>query len=201
MTKYQQDFLARVKDPHAWPALQRGDFLQTLNDFADLAAATHKTEGYLAAFLVYQQLVEEMVKVLVDCSTFFIQCGVFPLEYRGAKLSRKMFGQLLIELEAGVTDDHTIRLLSKCRTLNDLRVRMVHKITLKESLTDIKRRASCAKRLFDEIFELYSHIYEDFRLAFKDHKKYVKDLEEMANENKKHANRSVHRIAQNSGSR
>ena len=182
MTRYQRDFLTRVRDSDAWPGLQRGDFLQTLNDFADRAAATHTTEGYLAAFLVYQQLVEEMVKVLVDCSTFLIQCRVFPLEYRGPKLTRKMFGQLLVELETGITDNHTSRLLSKCRTLNDLRIRMVHKITLKESLADIKRRASRAKRLFNEIFTLYDEIYDDFRLAFKDHKKDIEELEDMVNE-------------------
>ncbi|MBA4389956.1 MAG: hypothetical protein C0399_03360 [Syntrophus sp. (in: bacteria)] len=183
MTKYQRDFLSKLKDHDAWPALQRGDFLQNLNDFADSAAATHATEGYLAAFLVYQQLVEEMVNVLVDCSTFLIQCRVFPLEYRGTKQSRKkMFGQLLIEFEAGIMDAHTSTLLSKCRTLNDLRIRMIHKITRKESLTDITRRASHAKRLFDEIFELYDHIYEDFRSSFKDHKKDIAELEEMLEE-------------------
>jgi hypothetical protein len=183
MTRYQRDFIARLKDSGIWPALQRGDFLQNLNDFADRSTATRSTEGYLAAFLVYQQLVEEMVSVLVDCSTFLIQCRVFPLEYRGTKQSRKkMFGQLLIELEAGVMDVHTSRLLSKCRMLNDLRIRMVHKITLKESLTDITRRASHAKRLFDEIFELYNQIYEDFRLSFKDHKKDIAELEEMVEE-------------------
>ena len=182
MTRYQREFLTKLRGSDAWPALQRGDFLQTLNDFADRAVATHTTEGYLAAFLVYQQLVEEMVKVLVDCSTFLIQCSVFPLEYRGPKVSRKMFGQLLVELEVGVTDEHTTRLLSKCRTLNDLRIRMVHKITLKESLTDIKRRASQAKRLFDEIFTLYDQIYDDFLLAFKDYKKDIGELEGMVNE-------------------
>ena len=156
MTRYQGTFLTKLRNSDAWPALQRGDFLQNLNDFADHVAATHTTEGYLAAFLVYQQLVEEMIRVLVDCSTFLIQCRVFPLEYRGAKLSRKkMFGQLLIELEAGVMDDHTSRLLSKCRTLNDLRIRMVHKITRKESITDINHRASRAKRLFDEMIPVH----------------------------------------------
>lgn len=183
MKTYHRQLLAKLEDRNLWPRIERPEFIQALHDFANAAHARRTTEGYLAALLVYHQLVEEMTKVLIDCSTFLLQCRVFPEEFNGRRPDRqRMFGQLLAELEAGVVNDDTHRFIEKCRSLNTLRIRIVHKITLKTDFRDIRRQASQTRKLFDDIWSIYDTSYDSYRDAFGDHRKDLDDLAELANE-------------------
>lgn len=176
---YHKDIIERVKDSENWPGPKRAHFLDELNNVADEAFDKNTIEGYLAALLIYHQLTEELLKIIIDCSIFYIQLSVFPQEYSKKDLNGKMFGQIIQELKHSVLDEKTKKLIDQSQKLNALRIRMVHKLTLKSSLNDIKRQGKQAKKLFDSIFELYDDIYENYRVTFKDFKKYPEELEEL----------------------
>ena len=180
--KYKIDVLNKLRDSDNWPAFDRPDFLEKLNDVADDAFTQKTIEGYLAALLIYHQLCEEMMKVLIQCSSFLIQCSVFPHEIKSKRINRLMFGQIINELEKGILDTDTKQFIEKSKKLNSIRIKMVHKLTDKTSLNSIERQIKPAKKLFDELFKLFDDIYDDYRVAFSHYKKNIEDLEELVDE-------------------
>lgn len=177
---YSNLLFYRLEDSERWPKFERADFMQQLNSFADDVYFKNTTEGYLAALLVYQQLCEEMIKLLIECSNFLIQLSVFPGEIKPSIKEGAMFGQLLLELEKGVLDNNIKLFILECRKLNDLRIKMVHKITLKTSIEDIKKQSRKAKDIFDKIFNLFETEYEFYKVNFHDYKKNIEDMRESA---------------------
>lgn len=176
---YHRDIINRIKDLDNWPEPERGDFLDILNDVADKSFNQDTIEGYLAAILIYHQLTEELIKILIDCSEFYIQLSIFPQKLKKRNLKGKMFGQLIEELKHCVSDNYTTKFIKLSQELNSLRIGIVHKLTLNKSLIDIKEHCKKTKEVFDLIFELYEGIYDNYRVTFKDFKKYPEELEEM----------------------
>lgn len=176
---YHRNIIKRIKDSDNWPGLERAEFLDKLNEVADAAFEKNSIEGYLAAVLIYHQLTEELLKIIIECSVFYIQLRVYPQEFHPKKSKRKMFGQIIQELKHGVIDDEIKMLIKKSEDLNSLRIKIVHKLTLKSSLGSIKTQCKKTKRQFDEIFELYDTIYDNYRVTFKDYRKYPEELEEL----------------------
>jgi len=176
---YHRKIINRIKDSENWPEPERGDYLDILNEVADNSFNKDTVEGYLAAVLIYHQLTEELIKIIIDCSEFYIQLSIFPQQYAKRDLNGKMFGQLIKELKHSVSDNCTKKLIDQSQKLNALRIEIVHKLTLSSSLIDIKKQCKQVKKLFDSIFELYENIYDNYRVTFKDFKKYPDELEDM----------------------
>lgn len=169
---YQKELYKRINDSGKWPRFESPDFLTDLNNLADTAYSKRTIEGYLAALLIYHQLCEEMIKILIQCSGFFVQCAIFPNEITECDLDKKrMFGQLLDELKKGIVNSRIHQLIKKCEELNELRIKMVHKITLKTSITDILLQSKKAQKLFDEISGIFTAEYDNYRATFHECKK------------------------------
>lgn len=164
--EYQKKLYNRINDNKEWPHFQKSDFLGILNSFADKIYLKKTTEGYLAALLIYHQLCEEMIKILIECSSFFVQCAIFPNEIKATDLKKKMFGELIKELKRGSTDKEIEIFIKKCENINSLRIRIVHKITLKTSMEDILRQSRQAKKYFDEISKIFNEIYDKYMISF-----------------------------------
>jgi len=168
---YKTEIIARIKDSDKWPAFTRPDFLQELNDVADDAFSKGTVEGYLASVLIYHQITEEMIKLLVECCEFLVQIAVFPREIQFRHGDRSMFGKILNELENTLSFEHKREFIEKCNELNRVRIRMVHKLTAKSSLADIKRQSLTIKDIFDQIYRIQNDIYNKFRVSFHSYKK------------------------------
>src|SRR5690242_10587933 len=92
---YQKELLLRIRDNEKWPSFGRPTFLNELGEIADDAYAKNSIEGYLASLLIYHQLCEEMVKLLLRDCQFFIQLSVFPSEIHFPEKRRLTFGQII----------------------------------------------------------------------------------------------------------
>jgi hypothetical protein len=175
---YSQDLLNKLRDSDNWPHISRHEFLDELNELADTAFEKKTIEGALASLLIYHQITEDMIKTLINCSTFFLQLTIFPSELIHRDLSGKMFGQLINELKHSVVDENIKVFIKKSQELNSTRIKMVHKLTLKSSIKEISKETLKVKKLFDAIFELYAEIYDSYRVTFSYYKKYIVELEE-----------------------
>jgi len=63
----------RIRNSSQWPSFENSSHLSDLDTLADDANALDTLEGYLAALTIYHQLCDEMAKLLVKDSEFFIQ--------------------------------------------------------------------------------------------------------------------------------
>ncbi len=92
------------------------------------------------------------------------------------------FGELLWEYEKTVQLDESAEFIKKCKQLNQIRVNMVHKITLKSSVASISKQTQRCKQLFEQIWELFDSIYDNLCGVLGDYRKNIEDFEEIANE-------------------
>lgn len=165
---YHEEVLKKVENKD-WPEFKRRLFLSQLDDLAEKMYSEKTVSGYLASFLVYQQLCEEWVKLLIECSDFRMQCALFPQEIRPRLIERKTFGQLIVELESGVCDDEIRTFIKLCKDLNNLRIKMVHKITSKDTIKDIGKQARQGKGLYDRAYTVFDSIRDRYHMTFSDY--------------------------------
>ena len=170
---YEEDLIRRVRNLEAWPSFARPDFLEQLNELADAAFAKDTIEGYLASMLIYHQLSEEMLRLLVRDSQFFIQLAVFPSEIVFPERKRMMFGQVIDDLQSTVSFPGKKKLIEKASELNRIRIRLVHGLTAQTTLAEIKDQIAEAKTIHNELYELFDEAHDHFRVCFKDFRKDV----------------------------
>src|SRR5271165_6190206 len=97
---YEDDIKHRVRTTELWPDFESPEFLDRLNGIAAESLAKNTIEGALASVLIYHQLSEEMLRLLLQCAQFFIQLAIFPAELTFPQRRRQMFGQLVEELRS-----------------------------------------------------------------------------------------------------
>lgn len=180
--KTRKDLLDILRDNTKWPDFDRPGFLSELNTLADDCFSQGTIEGYLASMLIYHQLCEELLRVLIRISHFYLQCRVFPLQLRDRKLEKLTFGQLISEYEKSLQSEGSNDLINKCNQLNQIRINMVHKITLKTSLSAISQQTRRTKTLFDDIWMLFDRIYDGFRAGLGDCRDDIESFEALLNE-------------------
>ena len=168
---YARALIWRVKDSSRWPSFERGDFLDKLDALAAKAFSTKTTFGYLAAVLIYHQLCEEMIGLLIRDSEFFIQLSIFPTEIHFRQRKKYMFGRLLEDLKSTIEFEHKKDIIQKAEQLNTIRIQIVHGLTKRTSLKEIRGNALKMKRLYEGIYRDFDEALDWFRLCFKDFKK------------------------------
>ena len=142
----KKQIIAKLIDSEKWSVIYRPEFLEQLNIIADKIYNKKNLEGFISSLLIYHQLTEEMIKVLIDISTFFIQSNFLEFEYEAKDLRKKMFGQLINELDSCLKIEGTNDFIQKCKELNELRINAVHKITKNTDLVEFQKLCSKSKK-------------------------------------------------------
>jgi len=172
----------RIRNSSQWPSFENSSHLSDLDTLADDANALDTLEGYLAALTIYHQLCDEMAKLLVKDSEFFIQLSCYPTGIDFPKPKQQMAGQVLSQLEFAVEFEGKTEFIEKCRIMNSLRNNVFHNLTKQTSLVELKGKLSQISTLYEEIFELFSTSHGWFWLCFKDFRKDV-FIDEIEDEN------------------
>tara|TARA_Y100000294_G_C8420070_1_gene282418 strand:+ start:115 stop:651 length:537 start_codon:yes stop_codon:yes gene_type:complete len=169
---YSEDIIKRIKADSMWPKFDRSYFLEELNELADEAVSKKTTEGYLSALLIYQQLAEEMIKLLLRDHQFFVQLPVFPAEINFPNKSKAMFGRVIEDLKNTITlDESKDEIIELANILNKIRIDIVHGLTKIPDLNEIEAKVKDAQGVFDDLFEKFNNAHDMFRLSFKDFRK------------------------------
>lgn len=165
------DFIDQINDSEHWPGFDSPDHLNDLNEIADESFNKHTIEGYLAALLIYHQLCEEMAKLLIEDSRFFIKASIYPSEIEFSSSNKIMFGRTIEQLKETVDFNEKELFIQKCQSFNQVRNSLAHGLTKQTSIVDIKKKLEKIKKIFDEIFELFDSAHDWFCLCFKDFRK------------------------------
>ena len=134
------------------------------------------TEGCLATILIYHQLVEEMLRLLIRDAQFLIQLGVFPSRMAFREKRKQMFGQLQQELKDLVDFEGKNRFLTKIEQINSIRVRDRSQANSARLTWRINPRSTSSQQLYDDAFVIFDQAHDNFRVAFHGYKKDVFEL-------------------------
>lgn len=178
---YHQNLVVQIQHKEKWPSFDRPDFLGELNEVADEAWNKKTIEGYLASLLIYHQLAEEMLRLLLRCSEFFIQLELFPTEITFPARKNTMFGRVIEALKETIEFENKSKVIESAISLNERRIGLVHGLTRHVSIQELQDKATEIKTDFDSLYEAFDESYDWFLLAFKDLRK-DKDWDEYFNE-------------------
>lgn len=170
---YDNFLIEKILDPNKWPNFPRPEYLNELNKIARDSYAKNSIEGYLASVLIWHQLSEEIIKLLVEYSNFLIQVAIWPTRLDFKKENNNMYGNTLSNLRYTVNFMNKEKILTKCEDLNKIRINFVHKLTLKSSVEDIKNQAKKASLLYKNILSLFEDADDDFKMQLHDYKESV----------------------------
>ncbi|OQW66207.1 MAG: hypothetical protein BVN29_06965 [Nitrospira sp. ST-bin5] len=166
MLNYHHEISERITNRAKWPNFERSDFLIELNAIAE-DSFLHKTiDGYLGALLIYHQLAEEILKLLLEDSQFLIQLRVYPAPIRFPQRRRQMFGNLLDELESTLDFELKPEIIEYARGINDRRIRLVHGLTRESSTENIDKDIRWVKSCFTLLFDCFSNAHHSFLQQF-----------------------------------
>jgi len=170
--EYWTDLLEKLRDHSRWPSFPRPDWLKELEGIAVRSLNSGTEEGAIAAILLLHQLSEEQLRVLIECSEFYLQvCSLpAPLRLPGGK-SKKTFGQRVHQLKASIDFPGKDVFLPKTEEMNKLRNKLVHGLTRKTKASQLHLMAERADKCFGELWEVFDQSYDWFRECFREIKK------------------------------
>lgn len=172
---YQESIIARLKDSDNWPIYQRPDFLSKLDEMADDAFILASERDCIASVLIYQQLVEELLKSLLQSANFLMQAQLLPFEISVNENKNQMFGRLIDDFKTTISVPNRCELIDIANRVNQKRIEIAHGLTKKESLSDLLEIALSVRNDFEKFFPLYSESYDWTRVCLNGLRKDIED--------------------------
>lgn len=169
----QENILSMIKNNSEWPEFVRPEHLSTLNAMADQAARSNENYGPISAILIYQQLTEEILKLLLSFSNFFVQARLWPWEIELKELRRAMFGRVIDELNKAVKFPNQNKIIEISHDINEIRIKVAHGLVKLDSIEDIKSYAIEVQSKFTDLYLLYDEADEWFRHSLKETRKSI----------------------------
>lgn len=146
-----------------WPSFRNPAFIEELERVASEVYSKSTIEGYLSSILIFQQIAEEMLWVLLkDCQAMIKISLMGQAEINFSDQKNVMFGRLVDELKNTIDFEHKSRFIQKCNKLNSNRISVVHGLSRKTELSQLEKIASDAKCQFDKIRSLYAGAHKYF---------------------------------------
>lgn len=164
LSRYERELRARLKNSELWPEFAQPDFLQRLYVVAERALSKRTVEGHLAAILIFHQIVEEMLRLLIRDSQFLTQVALRPWRMEFPERRKQMFGQLQQTLRESVDFPERDRFILLTDEINKVRVEVVHKLTQRGSLAGLRRDGLKAKRLYGKLYAIFEVVHDGFRV-------------------------------------
>lgn len=168
---YEKNIRQRINSAELWPNFESPNFLDTLDELAEESLEKNTVEGALASVLIYHQLSDEMLRLLLQCAQFFIQLSLYPAEMTFPERKRKMFGQLIDEVKNTMSFANKVEILELATLLNKHRIDLVHKLASRQTLDDIISQAIEVKEIYEQLHTKFEDAHDAFNLAFKDFRK------------------------------
>jgi hypothetical protein len=150
------------------PELLAPHFLRRLDGVASRALLKRTVEGNVAVILIYHQLVEEMLRVLLQDCELYIRLAVFPAQISFPIRRKQVFGQLQQTLFDSLDFPKKSRILKRAGRLNTIRNTVVHRLIQKQSLSGLRQLSLRAQRIYEELYPLFEGSHDFFRLCFRD---------------------------------
>ena len=171
LINYRQSIIDRLKDSDNWPIYKRPDFLSKLDEVADDAFILASERDCIASVLIYQQLIEELLKTLLQSANFLMQAHLLPFEICVNENKNQMFGRLIEDFKTTISVPNRNELIDIANRVNQKRIEIAHGLTKKESLSDLLEIALSVRNDFEKFFPLYDESYDWTRVCLSGLKK------------------------------
>ena len=126
--KYGEILVRAVKNPDGYLGFDEPSTLSYQDGIADDSYSKGTTEGYLAAAIIYHQLTEKILLMLITYSDLYVQAKIYPEKIDTFYQDLDSFGQLMKRHKTTVGFSKKSKILKNANELNKYRVQLVHKM-------------------------------------------------------------------------
>ena len=160
--EYKLNILDDIFDDNNFADVKLASKLDYLRYEANTMFNKNTVEGYISSMIIYHQLIEEMIKMLINFSSNHIQLKIFPYKIEKRNLKGKLFKNLLEEFKKLLLTPKIELFIDKSYKFNELRNITVHRSITVKSVKSTFIQCKKVKKLFGEIFDLYVDISNEF---------------------------------------
>jgi hypothetical protein len=173
MDKYVADILSRPEE--SLPDIADLDWFVDLSHEADRSFERGTVEGSFSAVLIYTQLTEEMLRILVSFSRLLLKAGIYPEAIHFADNRKMTLGGLVYELENSIAFHRKDRMILLCRRLNAARNEVMRRIMAREKAAGIRKGVSEIRGLFRRIDGSFDAAYDQYlKILFRTRRRLVR---------------------------
>jgi len=151
--KYEEKLVKAVKNPYGYLGFDDPSTLSYLDGIANDFCHKDTTEGYLAAAVIYHQLTEKILLMLIKYSDLYIQAKIYPEKIDTSYQDLDSFGELMRRHKTTVLFSKKSRMLTNADELNKYRVHLVHKIHALNHEDNIDMVSMKIRDNFEAIFQ------------------------------------------------
>ncbi|VBB41152.1 hypothetical protein TRIP_E70019 [uncultured Spirochaetota bacterium] len=156
-------------DESKWPYLNNPDLISKLELVAITSFHKNTEDAYIASILIFQQIIEEMIRVLIMDSEFVLATQlVSRFSYKIHPTKARMFGEYIEELKQGVEFCEKNEIIEKAQIVNKKRIEIAHKIVNIQSIEELYIMATDAKEDYHKIKKLFNSAHKEFIESLKD---------------------------------
>ncbi len=165
------NYASLLLNENDWPSFSNPDSIRRLELLATSALKENTEAGYISSILIYHQISEEIINVLIMDSEYILATQlVSKYSYKVRKRNYKMFGECIKDFKECVEFEQKERILEIALSINKKRIAIVHKIISIESISELQQYANEVKNDFLVIKKLFEKAHETFLIELKKEK-------------------------------
>lgn len=150
--KYEEELARKLINPDGYLWFEDSSSFSYLEGIAIDAYAKKTTEGFFTAAIIYHQLTEHILTLLIRYSDLIIQANVFPVKMDLHLRYDDSFGKLLIRHKNTVDFKNKSKILKRADEINNNRIKLVHEIHKLVNEDNINPLATSIRDNFNNLF-------------------------------------------------
>lgn len=148
MKDYANAIVARLKDSESWPGTALLGSFNELQAQAQSALERKTLEGNLAAMILMHQIAEDLLRAIDEDVIFYTQLRLYPYPYNPVRRIKRMFGQILQDMESTVWFPNKKYIIERAHKLNDIRIPIVHGLTKPGAIRAVEKNVEKAWEIY-----------------------------------------------------
>lgn len=161
MNMYLNSIKAKLVAENIWRQFTNPDAFADLDQLADdaLCIDTLDEHSCIASILMLQQIVEEILKNVLNMSNILVQGKILPLKMECSLPYKKMFGAVVSDLKKHIEFEKKDEFIKLSQSINSIRIEVAHGLLNKYDINSLKASAIDIRKNFEEFLDVYSYVF------------------------------------------
>lgn len=153
---YLEELKKKINIPALQPSFDEPGYLRELAWVAGASLNDGEIQGCIAATIIYQQLIEQLLSNLIELSEFYMQLKIYPEKIILQQKKEITLGQLINEFnKLTIEFKYKSQLIQLSKKYNKVRIFVAHGISHGNDVNEIYNKTENIQESYEKIFSLW----------------------------------------------